>query len=168
MSRLSQNHMREYETLYILQPDITDEDAVTYIQKMKALVEANGGKHIKATNQGRRKLAWERLRQQKGMFVSHVYLGKPGIVLEYERQLGIDEDVMLRQTTVVSKAVDAEAREVEEDQLEPPAPKERREEEEREYRGDRDRDRDRGDRDRGGRDRDDRGDRDRGGRDRDD
>ena len=143
--------MREYETIYVLKSDIEDEAAIEVLQKMKDVVEKNGGKNIKVTNQGRKKLAWERDRHQKGMFVHHQDLGKPGIVAEYERNLGIDENVILRQTIVLDKAVDPESREPEEDVLAPPVTKERREDEaprgrrddEREERGDRERDRER-------------------------
>lgn len=120
--------MREYETLYVLRPDIEDQSAVDFITKMKALVEKEGGKHLKVTNWGRKKLAWERDRQQKGMFVHHVYLGSPGIVKEYERTLGIDESVMLRQTVLLTRNVNPETRNPEEDQMTPPAIKDRREE----------------------------------------
>lgn len=141
--------MREYETIYVLKSDIEDEAAIELLQKMKGVVEKNGGKNIKVTNQGRKKLAWERNRHQKGMFVHHQYLGKPGIVAEYERTLGIDENVILRQTIVLDKAVDPASRQPEEDVLAPPVTKERREDE---VRGRRDDDRD--DRDELGDDRD--------------
>jgi small subunit ribosomal protein S6 len=126
---LSQNDMREYETLYILKPELEDAPAIEFITKMKSLVEANGGKHIKITNWGRKKLAWERDGNQKGMFVHHLYLGMPGLVNEYERALGIAEDCLLRQTVLVAKGISPDSRQPEEDVLEPPAVKERREDE---------------------------------------
>lgn len=147
VASLSAHHMREYETFYVLKSDIEDEAAIEFLQKMKGVVEKNGGKNIKVTNQGRKKLAWERNRHQKGMFIHHQYLGKPGIVAEYERTLGIDENVLLRQTVVVDKAVDADSRQPEEDVLAPPITKERREDENPRGRRDDDRD-DRDDRDR--------------------
>lgn len=124
--RISQAHLREYETIFVLKPDIDDAVAINFIEKMKGLIEREGGKHLKVTNWGRKKLAWERLKQQKGMYVHHHYLGKPGLVAEYERTLAIEEAVILRQTTVVSKGVDPAARHAEEDVLQPPVTKERR------------------------------------------
>jgi small subunit ribosomal protein S6 len=154
VASLSAHHVREYETFYVLKADMEDEAAIEFLQKMKGVVEKNGGKNLKVTNQGRRKLAWERDRHQKGMFVHHQYLGKPGIVAEYERTLGIDENVLLRQTVLVDKAVEADTRQPEEDVLAPPAVKERREEEMAPRgRRDRDDDDDDRDRDRGGRSR---------------
>lgn len=165
MALISQSHLREYETLYILRPEIEDEVAIALINKMKGMVESEG-KHLQVTNWGRKKLAWERDRHQKGMFVHHRYLGKPGLVKTYERSLKIDENVILRQTIVLDKAVDPETRQPEADVFDPPVTKEARREEEPRDRPRRfDGDRDRGDRD----DRGDRGDRDRdrGDRDRD-
>ena len=129
----SANHLREYETIYILRTDVADEAAVAFINKMKGVVEKEGGKHLKITNMGRRKLAWERNKQQKGMFVHHRYLGRPGIVAEYERNLGIEETVMLRQTVVLNKLADPASFSAEEDIVNPPIVKERDERKERRF-----------------------------------
>ena len=149
----SMNHMREYETIYILRNDVADDAAVEFISKMKDIVLKEGGKHLKITNMGRRKLAWECNKQQKGMFVHHRYLGKPGIVLEYERMLGIAENVLIRQTVVLNKMADPAAFSAEEDILNPPVVKEKDERKERRFDdddGDRDYDRYDRDYDRGG------------------
>ena len=122
---LSASHMREYETIYVINSDVADDVAIAFIQKMKGLVEREGGKHIKISNWGRRKLAWERLKQQKGMYVHHRYLGKPGIVAEYERNLGIEETILLKQTVLLNKAVDPSSISASEDILQPPIVKER-------------------------------------------
>ncbi len=129
----SASHLREYETIYILRTDVADEAAVAFINKMKGVVEKEGGKHLKITNMGRRKLAWERNKQQKGMFVHHRYLGKPGIVAEYERTLGIEETVMLRQTVVLNKMANPADFAAEEDIVNPPIVKERDERKERRF-----------------------------------
>jgi len=129
----SASHLREYETIYILRTDVADEAAVAFINKMKGVVEKEGGKHLKITNMGRRKLAWERNKQQKGMFVHHRYLGKPGIVAEYERTLAIEETVMLRQTVVLNKLANPADFSAEEDIVNPPIVKERDERKERRF-----------------------------------
>ena len=130
---ISAAHMREYETIYVIKPDVEDNTAIAFINKMKGLVEREGGKHLKITNWGRRKLAWERKKQQKGMFVHHRYLGKPGIVAEYERNLAIEETILLRQTVLIDPSVDPEARQPEEDIVQPPIVKEKDERKERRY-----------------------------------
>jgi small subunit ribosomal protein S6 len=127
------NHLREYETIYILNTNVSDDDAVAFISKMKGIVEKEGGKHLKITNMGRRKLAWERNKQQKGMFVHHRYLGRPGIVAEYERNLAIEENVILRQTIVLNKMANPADFAAEEDVLNPPIVKEKDERKERRF-----------------------------------
>lgn len=129
----SMNHLREYETIYILNTNVSDDDAVAFISKMKGIVEKEGGKHLKITNMGRRKLAWERNKQQKGMFVHHRYLGRPGIVAEYERNLAIEENVILRQTIVLNKMANPADFAAEEDVLNPPIVKEKDERKERRF-----------------------------------
>lgn len=127
------NHLREYETIYILNTNVADDVAVAFITKMKGIVEKEGGKHLKITNMGRRKLAWERNKQQKGMFVHHRYLGKSGIVAEYERNLAIEENVILRQTIVLNKMANAADFAAEEDVVNPPIVKEKDERKERRF-----------------------------------
>jgi small subunit ribosomal protein S6 len=129
----SMNHLREYETIYILNTNVADDAAVAFITKMKGIVEKEGGKHLKITNMGRRKLAWERNKQQKGMFVHHRYLGQPGIVAEYERNLAIEENVILRQTIVLNKQANPADFSAEEDVLNPPIVKEKDERKERRF-----------------------------------
>lgn len=128
--------MREYETIYVIKPDVEDAAAISFITKMKDIVEREGGKHLKITNWGRRKLAWERNKQQKGMFVHHRYLGRPGLVAEYERNLAIEETIILRQSVLVDPAVDPASKQPEEDVLNPPIVKERDEKERRRFEDD--------------------------------
>lgn len=116
----------EYETIYVLNPEISDGTAKEFMLKMKDLVSKEGGKNIKVDCWGRRKLAWERGKSSRGLYVHHLYLGKPGLVAEYERNLGIDESVMLRQSVVVNSSVDPEARAEQADQLEAPIVRERK------------------------------------------
>ena len=127
------NQLREYETIYILNTNVADDAAVAFITKMKGIVEKEGGKHLKITNMGRRKLAWERNKHQKGMFVHHRYLGKPGIVAEYERNLSIEENVILRQTVVLNKMANPADFSAEEDIVNPPIVKEKDERKERRF-----------------------------------
>jgi small subunit ribosomal protein S6 len=121
----SASHLREYETIYVIKQDVEDQNAIAFMTKMKGIVEREGGKHLKMTNWGRRKLAWERNKQQKGMFIHHRYLGKPGLVAEYERTLAIEETIILRQSVLLDPSVDPAARQPEEDVLNPPIVKER-------------------------------------------
>jgi small subunit ribosomal protein S6 len=127
VTQISERHLRKYETSFVLRPDIEDDDTVALLTKMKGVVETAGGTHIQIRNLGRKKLGWERKRHSKGVYVQHHYLAKPGLVKEYERRLGIEEDVLLRQTIVRSKTIEPGSELALEDQLAAPVTRERRE-----------------------------------------
>jgi|SRR5579871_325907 len=121
-------HMREYETIYIMRPELDDKAAKDLMLANKDLIERLGGKNLKVTAMGRRKLAWEtRKRETRGIYVHHQYLGKPGIVKEFDRALSIADNVLIRHSVVLKHDVNPELAKVEEDSLTPPVFKERRE-----------------------------------------
>lgn len=118
--------MREYETIYVLNPEVSDSDAKDFMLKLKDLVSRQSGRNIKVDCWGRKKLSWDRVKHERGLYVHHLYLGGPDLVKEYERTLGIDERVILRQSVLVNPGVDPESRPEQADQLDAPIVKERR------------------------------------------
>ena len=126
MGLISTNY-REYETIYVLRPEIEDSLAKDIMLKLKALVEAQGGINLKVSNWGRKKLAWERKKYQRGLYVHHAYLALSGVVEEFERNLAINENVLLRQTILVSRNINPADKTPEEDELETPVVKEKKE-----------------------------------------
>ncbi|MBL92864.1 MAG: 30S ribosomal protein S6 [Myxococcales bacterium] len=126
MGLISTNY-REYETIYVLRPEIEDSLAKDIMLKLKALVEAQGGINLKVSNWGRKKLAWERKKYQRGLYVHHAYLALAGVVEEFERNLAINENVLLRQTILVSRNINPADKTPEDDELETPVVKEKKE-----------------------------------------
>jgi small subunit ribosomal protein S6 len=119
--------MREYETIYVLNPEVSDSDSKDFMLKMKDLVARENGQNVKVDCWGRKKLAWDRGKHERGLYVHHLYLGGPDLVKEYERTLAIDERVILRQSVLVNPSVDPASRPEQPDQLDAPIVKERRE-----------------------------------------
>ena len=119
--------IREYETIYILNPEMPDANAKDFMLKMKEVVEKEGGKNIKVDCQGRKRLAWLRNNHQRGLFVHHRYVGPSGIVKEFERMLAIEEAMILRQSKLMNSTVELEKVVEEQDRLDPPVVRERRE-----------------------------------------
>ncbi len=101
-----QQDMRQYETLYVLRPELEEKSALELMRKMKTWVEQQDGKNIQVLCWGRKKLAWQRLNYNKGTFVQHTYVGKPGIANAYDRMLAIDEQVILRQSVLLKSEID--------------------------------------------------------------
>lgn len=123
----AREHMREYETIYVMRPELDDKAAKDVMLAKKDLVERLGGKNLKVTAMGRRKLAWECQKETRGIYVHHHFLGKPGIIKEYDRAMSIDDNILLRHSVVLNKSVDPDLAKVEEDSLTPPVFKEKRE-----------------------------------------
>lgn len=108
--------MREYETTLIVQPEISDEGREALVQKLDGLVASHGGVRLALDDVGKRKLAYEINKFQKGHYLTLQYLDKPkgAAVKELERQLRIEESVLRFLTVMVSPEVaDTEARKLE-------------------------------------------------------
>jgi small subunit ribosomal protein S6 len=92
-------HLREYETIYVLRPDVDADGADRVAQRVSEVVDREKGRLVKFEAWGRRKLAYEVNKQRKGVYVYVKYLGKGGLVHELERNLRL-QDVVLKHLTV--------------------------------------------------------------------
>ena len=97
---------REYETTYILRPDITNEGISAINTKIRGLIETGGGNLLKVENWGRRKLAYEVQKNLKGVYLFFNYLGPAGLVEEVERNLRLADSVIRYYSVRVAENVD--------------------------------------------------------------
>jgi small subunit ribosomal protein S6 len=107
--------LREYETIYLLPSETTDEASDKIAERFRELVGQAGGRVIKFTTWGRRKTAFEVRRQPRSLFVHMAYLGSGKTVSEVERNLRNLEEVEKFITTLVKPLVDPAARPTEQD-----------------------------------------------------
>jgi len=103
--------MREYETTFIVQPEISDEGAKELLTRIDGLLERTGAIRLLHDDQGKRRLAYDIQKFQKGRFVTSYYLSDGTAVSVVERALRLEESV-LRFLTVMAdpEVVDIEAR----------------------------------------------------------
>jgi small subunit ribosomal protein S6 len=97
---------REYETIYILRPDVTSEDAEKIATRIAETVERLTGKITKVDNWGKRKLAYVIQKHTRGIFVYVRYVGYNDLVAELERNLRLFDNVIRFQTIVLRDMVD--------------------------------------------------------------
>src|SRR5690349_23448762 len=109
------NTAREYETIYILRPNTPNEGVAEVISRIKGVIESMGGKIIKVDNWGKRRLAYEVSKERKGIYLYWLYLAKPGVAEEIERNLRMLDGVLRYLTVRVDQDVDLEARPTEVD-----------------------------------------------------
>jgi len=86
--------MRNYEIMFIVRPDVADEDADKLIAQMEGVVAGAGGKVEKVEKMGRRRLAYRIQRQREGLYVLFKLQGSGDTVKEFERRLKVTDTVI--------------------------------------------------------------------------
>ncbi len=107
--------VREYETIYLLKAETPDDQVEEIKERLRAVVTREGGKVIRFTNQGKRKTAFPIGKSPKSVFIHCLYVGNPGLVGEFERNLKMIDAVAKFQSVRLADDVDFEARQVEQD-----------------------------------------------------
>ncbi len=102
--------MREYETVYIAQPQVTDAQAGQINAKIKVIIEKHDGRLFYARSMGKRNLAYRIKKQTKGLYCCLDYTAGGKCISELERSLMLDENVLRFLTTIKAEKVDVEAR----------------------------------------------------------
>lgn len=102
--------MKEYETVYIANPSLTEAQVSQLTDRVKALVEKHQGTFFYARNMGTRKLAYPIAKQSKGIYFCADYAAMGEAVAELERMFRLSEDVVRFLTVVKADKVDVEAR----------------------------------------------------------
>ncbi|MBI5070061.1 MAG: 30S ribosomal protein S6 [Deltaproteobacteria bacterium] len=131
MAETQKRLVREYETIYLLKPETPDDQVEEIKERLRGMVSRQGGKVIRFTNQGKRKTAFPVAKNQKALFMHCLYVGNPGLVGEFERNLKMLEQVTKFQSVKLADGVDFEARAVEQDVKIQPVEEEQRPREER-------------------------------------
>ena len=79
--------VREYETIYLLKAETPDDQVEDIKERLRGVVPREGGKVIRFTNQGKKKTAFPVGKNPKALYMHCLYVGRPGLVQELERNL---------------------------------------------------------------------------------
>ena len=85
---------RTYELMYIVRPDMTDEDQDKLISTLEHAVTSSGGQVKNMEKMGKRRLAYTVRRFHDGMYMLLTFEGSGGLVHELERRLRVSEPVI--------------------------------------------------------------------------
>lgn len=83
-----------YETMYILRPDLGDEQIEQAIAKYQNQIQEQGAENIEIQQRGKRRLAYEINRHREGVYVQMNYQGPGKIIAPLERSMRLSEDVI--------------------------------------------------------------------------
>jgi small subunit ribosomal protein S6 len=85
---------RTYELMFIVRPDMTEEDLDKLISTLQSVVPPSGGTVVKVEKMGKRRLAYTVRRFHDGIYVLMVVEGGGPVMHELERRLRVTEPVI--------------------------------------------------------------------------
>ncbi len=83
-----------YETLFVVQPALTEEEIKSEIAKIVAVVEGQNAEIVATNEMGMKKLAYPVQKNSRGYYTVLFYKGEGAIINEIERNLKINENVI--------------------------------------------------------------------------
>ena len=83
-----------YETMYILRPDIAEEEVNKHIEKYNKLLEDMGGKILDSQMRGKRRLAYPIAKHREGIYVQLSHQGDGQHIAKIEKAMRLSEDVI--------------------------------------------------------------------------
>ena len=86
--------VRPYEALYIVHPELSDEDISSITEKYKQVVEEHGGEVESINRWEKRRLAYEVKGQREGIYVLMNFKSEPSVSTELDRLFKIAEGVL--------------------------------------------------------------------------
>jgi small subunit ribosomal protein S6 len=95
--------MRKYEIIFVVRPDITEDDLAKLTTQMEGVVTGAGGAIEKVEKLGRRRLAYRVARQREGIYLLFVLNGAGETVKEFERRLKVTDAVIKYMTIRVDE-----------------------------------------------------------------
>lgn len=86
--------MPQYESIFIVRPNLTDEETEKVVEKFKGVLERTGASVVKQENWGKKRLAYEVRRERKGTYVYFHFTSPGDTVAELERSYRIEDAVI--------------------------------------------------------------------------
>ena len=97
--------MREYEFVYVIQPDAEPERVAEIHARVESDIEGGQGRILLRDDWGKRRLAYEIQKFQKGHYFLVEMLGDGKFISELERGMRLDPDVLRYLTILVDPQV---------------------------------------------------------------
>ena len=83
-----------YETMYILRPDIPEEEVDSYLKKYNEILEKSGTEVLDSQMRGKRRLAYPIAKHKEGIYVQLSHKGDGQQVAILEKAMRLSEDVI--------------------------------------------------------------------------
>lgn len=100
----------EYETIVIARPDVDEPTIDALISKLESIVTDAGGRILDRDDWGKRKLAYNIEKQQKGHYVRLHMASAPTVIAELERRIRLEDKLVRFMTIQLAKSIDVDER----------------------------------------------------------
>ena len=94
--------MQNYETMYILQPNLLEEQVNEAVNKYSGFLSDNGAENIEITTLGKKRLAYEIAGYSDGIYIQMNYQADGSQIAPMERAMRLSEEV-IRYLTLKTK-----------------------------------------------------------------
>lgn len=111
----AKKHLREYETVFLVKPELTDDNVDKLKERVRGIIDREGGKALKFTIWGKKRTMYPIAKQPRAIYVHALYLGGTNLVAEVERNLRNIDEVTRFLSVKISEDVDPETRPVQQD-----------------------------------------------------
>ena len=115
-----------YEMMYILRPDLSEEQVGNAIQKYQTFLSDRGAENIQIQNRGKRRLAYPIKKYLDGIYIQMNYQADGTQIAPLERAMRLEEEViryltikLKKQPSITTETIEVE---VEEQQVQPTEP----------------------------------------------
>ena len=90
--------MRKYETIFILQPELSEDDIKSVTAKAQDVISTYKGECLRMDDWGIRKLAYPIKKSARGRYYYLRFDGDAALIFELERRLRLDDKVLRYQS----------------------------------------------------------------------
>jgi small subunit ribosomal protein S6 len=111
----AKTRLREYETIFLVKPDLTDDNVDRIKDRVRGIVDREGGKVLRFTIWGKKKTMYPIAKQARAIYVHTHYLGSTTLVAEVERNLRNIDEVTRYISVKIAEEIDPDSRPVLED-----------------------------------------------------
>lgn len=101
--------MKRYETIVIIDPDLSKEAEAPVFERVNDLIPQYKGFLIETDDWGTKKLAYEIKKKSRGHYVRFDFCGDGTLIQEMERFFRIDDKILKFMTVLLDNAADLDA-----------------------------------------------------------
>lgn len=91
--------LNNYETIYILKPDVSEDKNLSLVNQYKRLIKKNGGQNIFIQHRGRRHLSYNINHYYDGIYVQMNYEGNGHLIKILDKFMRFDNSIIRYLTT---------------------------------------------------------------------